>query len=187
MVTQYVRRRFTVDEYHKMADAGILGEDDRVELIDGEIVEMSPTNIPHAVCMDRLNMAFAPVLAGRGIVRVQSAIYIDEINEPEPDVNLLKTHDYLKRQYHPGPDDILLLIEVVDSTVSADRRQKVPRYARAGVPEVWLVNSPKRAIEVYLDPVAGKYSRIKRAGLGQSISPQSLPDITVRVDDIISQ
>src|SRR5437870_3088480 len=150
MATEYARRRFTVDEYHKMGEAGILDEDDRVELLDGEIVQMSPINVPHAVCVDRLNMLFAPALVGRGIVRVQAPIYIDEINEPQPDVILLKLADYLSRQpQHPGPDDILLLIEVADSTVGADRRQKMPRYARAGIAEVWLVNIPKHAIEVY--------------------------------------
>lgn len=186
MVTQYARRHFTVDEYHKMVEAGILSKDDHVELLDGEIVKMIPINVPHAVCVDRLTMLFAPALVGRGIVRIQAPIYIDEINEPEPDVILLKMANYLKRQpQHPGPDDILLVIEVADATVRSDRRDKIPRYARAGISEAWLVNIPKKVIEVYSDLVAGKYQAIQRVSSGQSVSPKGLPDISVAVDDIL--
>ncbi len=97
---------------------------------------MSPINVPHAECVDRLNMLFAPLLAGRGVVRVQNPIYIDEWNEPQPGVTLLKPRDQRKRQQHPGPDNILLLIEVADSTLVTDRRLKLPLYAGARVPEV---------------------------------------------------
>ena len=185
MATEYARRRFTVDEYHKMGEAGILDEDDRVELLEGEIVKMSPINVPHAVCVDLLNMLFGQKLAGRGIVRVQSPIFIDDLNEPQPDVVLLKPRDYLKRRQHPGPEDIMLLIEVADTTVLSDRRQKVPRYARAGIQEVWLVNIPKSVVEVYSDPADGKYRSIRRVGRGNAITPQALPDVTIAVDDFL--
>ncbi|MDQ6693081.1 MAG: Uma2 family endonuclease [Chloroflexota bacterium] len=188
MVAEYVRRRFTVDEYHKMGDAGIVGEDDRVELIGGEIVQMTPINVHHAVCVDRLNMLFAPLLAGRGVVRVQSPIYINELNEPQPDVTLLKSSYYLnlQQQQHPGPEDILLLIEVADSTLTTDRRRKVPLYATAGIHEVWIVNIQKKVVEFFVDPAGGKYNRVGRVGLGHTLNPQSLPDITLKVDDIFS-
>jgi Uma2 family endonuclease len=185
MATQYARRRFTVDEYHKMGEAGILGEDDRVELIDGEIVQMSPIHIPHAVCVDLLTMIFAPLLAGKGIVRVQNPIFIDAINEPQPDVILLKARDYLKQKHHPGPEDIMLVIEVSDSTVTFDRRQKIPRYARAGIPEAWLVNIPKGVVEVYTEPVGDKYESIRRVGCGESITPTALPDARIAVHEIL--
>ncbi len=116
MATEYARRRLTISEYHKMGEAGILGEDDRVELLDGEIVKMSPINVPHAVCVGQLTMLFASRLAGKGMVWVQNPIYIDDLNEPQPDVALLKLSDYLGRQQHPGPNDIMLLIEVADTT-----------------------------------------------------------------------
>src|SRR3954469_7674954 len=121
MATEFARRRFTVDDYHKMGDAGILTEDDRVELLDGEIVEMSPINIPHATCVGLLTMLFAPPLAGKGIVWVQNPIFIDNLNEPQPDLALLRLRDYLREERHPGSDDILLLIEVADATVRSDR------------------------------------------------------------------
>jgi Uma2 family endonuclease len=185
MAMQPAPRRFTVNEYHKMGDAGILSEDDRVELIDGEIVEMSPINIPHATCVDLLNMIFAPLLAGRGVVRIQNPIFIDDINEPQPDVTLLKLRVYREQEQHPGPDDILLLIEVADATVRFDRVEKIPRYARAGIVEVWLVNIPKGIVEVYSDPVDGKFRSIQRVGKDDSITLKALPDLTVSVADFL--
>lgn len=187
MATQYGRRRFTVDEYHKMGDAGILHEDDRVELRDGEIVEMTAINVPHAVCVGLLTMLFAPQVAGRALVWVQNPIYIDDINEPQPDVVLLQPNDYLARRRHPGPEDIMLVIEVADTTLTYDRREKIPRYARAGVVEAWIVNIPKGLVEVYSDPEAGKYRSIRRVGRGETIEPKSLPGITVAVSDFLGE
>jgi Uma2 family endonuclease len=185
MAMQQARRRFTVDEYHKMGEAGILSEDDRLELVDGEIVEMSPINIPHATCVDLLTMLFAPLLAGKGIVRIQNPIFIDNINEPQPDVALLKRRAYWDQEQHPGPDDILLLIEVADATVRSDRHDKIPRYARAGIVEVWLVNLPKGIVEVYSDPMGGKFRSIQRIGKEDSITLKALPDLTVSVADFL--
>lgn len=193
MATQYqyqyqqeqTRKHFTVDEYHKMGEAGILSEDDRLELIDGEIVQMSPINVPHQSCVDRLTMLFAPRLVGRGIVRVQGPILLDMENEPQPDVILLRQSDYAERQYHPQPEDILLVIEVADSTLRTDRRDKMPRYARAGISEAWIVNIPKKVVEIYSDPVDGKYTSVQRVGRGHTITPKALPDVTVQVDDFL--
>src|SRR5690349_14625496 len=98
------RWRFTVEDYHKMGEAGILGEDDRVELVDGEIVQMSPINIPHAACVGLLTMVFAPLMVGRGQVWVQNPISIDDFNEPQPDIILVKPNDYLREQRLPGRD-----------------------------------------------------------------------------------
>lgn len=187
MVAEYVRKRFTVDEYYKMGETGIIGEDDRVELIGGEIVEMTPINVPHARCVGRLNKLFAPLLADRGDVWVQNPIYIDEWSEPQPDIALLKPGYFLNpQQQHPGPDDILLLIEVADSTLMTDRRRKVPLYAGAGVTEVWIVNIQKKVVEFFVDPAGGKYNRVGRVGLGHTVSPQTLPDVVLKVNDIFS-
>ena len=185
MAMQQARRRFTVDEYHKMGDAGILSEDDRLELIDGEIVEMGPINVPHAVCVGLLTMAFAPFLGGRGMVWVQNPVTIGDLNEPQPDVALVKLGNYLERGQHPGPDDILLLIDVADATVRSDRHDKIPRYARAGIIEVWLVNLPKGIVEVYSDPDGGKYRSVRRVGRGDSIAPIALPDITIAIGSFL--
>ncbi|HKP51415.1 MAG TPA: Uma2 family endonuclease [Chloroflexia bacterium] len=185
MAMQQARRRFTVDEYHKMGEAGILHEDDRVELIDGEIVQMTPINIPHSMCVGLLTMTLAPQVVGKGLVWVQNPITIDDLNEPQPDVALVKPRDYLALGQHPGPDDILLLIEVADATVRFDRIEKVPRYARAGIVEVWLVNLPKSIVEVYSDPLGGRFRDIQRVGREDAITLKALPDLTVSVADFL--
>ena len=185
MATQYGRRRFTVDEYHKMGEAGILPEDDRVELLDGEIVEMTPINVPHAVCVDRLNKLLNRSLPDEFVVRVQSPIFINELNEPQPDVAVLKPADYLRMPQHPGPSDLVLVIEVADSTLREDRGRKVPEYARAGIPEAWIVNIPKGVVEVYSEPVGGKYASIRRVARGEAITLKVLPEVTIAVGDFL--
>ncbi len=185
MAIEHTRRRFTVDEYHRMGNAGILHEDDRIELVDGEIRRMSPINVPPAACVGLLTMLLAPRLAGIGMVWVQNPAYIDDINEPQPDLAVLKPGDYSARRQHPGAEDILLFIEVADATVRTDRLEKIPRYARAGVPEVWLVNIPKGVVEVYSDPVGGKYKSISRVGRGGFITPGALPGITISAGDFL--
>lgn len=182
MAMELPRYRFTVDEYHKMGEAGILDEDARVELIDGEIIEMSPVHWPHIMCVDLLNKLLVVGVGDAALVRVQSPIYLDDGTEPQPDLTLLKPLDYIAMQQSGRPKDYLLVIEVSDSTVGNDRKYKVPRYARAGVPEVWIVNLPKKVVEVYSDPVGGKYQSIMRVGPGQTLTVKMLPHVTISVD-----
>src|SRR5882762_3247032 len=115
------RRRFTTDEYHRMGDAGVLSEDDRVELLDGEIVQMSPIGIPHASCVDRLNAFFTHRLRNRAVVRVQNPIVLDTHSEPQPDLTLLAPRRDFYSSAHPRPRDVLLAIEVMDASRSYDR------------------------------------------------------------------
>ena len=149
MRTQVARRTFTAEEYHRMVTAGILAEDDRVELIEGEIVRMSPIGSPHAACVDRLNALFTRRLARRATVRVQSPIALDGRSEPQPDVTVLRPREDYYAPQHPGPADILLVIEVVDTSGEYDRGTKLPLYARAGIREVWIVDVVHYTIEVY--------------------------------------
>ena len=136
MAIQLTRRRFTVDEYHRMAHAGVLSEDERVELIEGEIIDMTPIGVRHARCVDQLNLLLTGSLSKRARVRVQSPVRLNELNEPQPDVTLLKMRDYSQDHDHPGPQDILLLIEVSDSTLDYDRTEKLPLFARSWHPRV---------------------------------------------------
>lgn len=182
MAMELQRYRFTVDEYHKMGDAGIFTEDDRVELIDGEILKMSPINRPHAVCVDVLNMLLVPSVVGRAIVRVQGPIFVDEGSEPQPDLALLRPRDYLSLPQHAGPEDVLLVVEVAQSSVKSDRNRKMPLYARVGIPEVWLINLPKKVVEVYSDPKEGKYQSVEAVGPGQTLTVKMLPDVTIPVE-----
>ena len=126
MAVQVARRRFTVDEYHQMAHAGILSEDDRVELLDGEIVERSPIGSLHQACVDRLNRLFNTLVGTAAIVRVQGPVQLDLYSEPQPDLLLLRPQDDFYARAHAGPEDVLLVVEVAESTVEYDRRIKLP-------------------------------------------------------------
>lgn len=136
------RRRFTVDEYHRMAEAGILGEDDRVELLDGEIVEMTPIGPRHAGGVNRLTRLFTTRLGARAIVTVQNPVVLGVRWEPQPDLAILRPRPDFYSTAHARPEDILLIVEVAETSGEADRRVKVPGYAAAGVPETWRVDLP---------------------------------------------
>ncbi|HEX8598399.1 MAG TPA: Uma2 family endonuclease [Chloroflexia bacterium] len=185
MAVQPARYRFSVDEYYKMAEVGILSEDDRVELIEGEIVYMAPIGIRHAHCVDTLNRLFSQLLSKNVLVRVQNPIRLNADSEVQPDVALLRLRDYTKDQQHPGPDDVLLVIEVSDTTLSWDRREKVPLYARAGITEVWIVNLQQDRIEVYSQPEGGAYRTSRRLRRGQSVAVPGFAEAKVKVDDVL--
>lgn len=124
MPEQVLRRRFTVDEYYRLAEAGILHEDDRVELIEGEVVEMAPIGSKHASQVDRLAQHFFALLGERSTVRVQSPVHLDEHSEPQPDVTLLRPRPDFYASAHPGPQDIMLVVEVAETSAEYDHRQK---------------------------------------------------------------
>ena len=179
------RRRFTVAEYYAMAEAGILAPDERVELLDGDVIAMPPIGDWHASRVKRLNNFMLPPLQGRAIVSVQDPTRLDDASEPQPDVMLLRWRDDFYEGGHPGPDDVLLLIEVSDTTVDYDRSAKLAAYASAGIPEVWIVNRPDRRIESYSDPSGDEYATVRHYGVGESIAPWAFPDIVLQVDQII--
>ena len=179
------RRRFTVAEYYAMADAGILSENDRVELLDGDIIVMPPIGDWHAGGVKLFANTMPLALQGRAMIAVQDPVRLDEHSEPQPDVMLLQWRDDFYRNGHPAPGDVLLLIEVADTSVGYDRNAKLPVYARAGIPEVWIVNRPARRIESYSDPSGSAYSTVRHFSPGETVAPQAFPDITLAVDQII--
>lgn len=146
------RHRYTRDEYHRMAEAGIFGEDDRVELIEGEIIDMAPTGSQHAGTVVYLNTALQTALHGHALVSVQNPITLDQHSEPQPDLILLRPRKDFYRASHPQPGDLLLVIEVADSSLAYDRDVKLPLYARFGIPEAWLVDLEQRRLERYTEP-----------------------------------
>ena len=175
------RRTFTVDEYHQMAETGILTEDDRVELINGEIITMSPINSPHASVVDRINTLFNRQLSTKTIVRVQSPLQISELSEPEPDIMLLRPVDDFYASAHPQASDVFLLIEVAASSVQIDRQVKLPVYALAKVPEVWIVNLPEQQVEVYRSPMNNHYQAKEVVKGNQTITvPHFMLSITAQ-------
>ena len=146
------RRRFTVEEYHRMVHAGIFQEDDRIELLEGEVVEMTPIGSRHSGCVNRLTRLLSERSSGRALVSVQNPIRLAEHSEPQPDVALLTPRPDYYGNSHPEPGDILLLIEVTETSESYDRAVKVPLYARYGVQEVWLVDLAEDVVVVYRQP-----------------------------------
>ncbi len=181
------RRLFTADEYHRMAQAGVLGEDDRVELLDGEIVEMTPIGSPHAACVDRLNVLLQQAVAGRGIVRVQGPIRLDAHSEPQPDLSILKPRSDFYSAAHPTPPDVLLVVEVADSSVTYDRGLKVPLYARAAITETWLVDLPNECVEIFSQPSPHGYQASRRAMRGERLASHVLPNMNLSVDEILGE
>lgn len=185
MSVQVLRRSFTVDEYHRMAQAGIFSEDDRVELLKGEIVTMAPIGSRHQACVDRLTGLLSLQVARRAIVRVQGPVRLDEHSEPQPDVALLKNQAAYYAQAHPRPDDVLLVIEVAETSAEADRDIKVPLYARAGIPEVWLVDLSGECIEVFQKASPQGYQEVRRVRRGDRLAPRAFPDLDLAAHELL--
>jgi Uma2 family endonuclease len=184
MALHLLRGPFTLDSYQRLAESGVLHEDDRVELIDGQVVAMSPIGDRHAACVRRLIGLLSRALAGSAIIDVQNPVVLGERDAPQPDVTLLKPRAgaYPK---HPRAADTLLIIEVADTTAAYDRDIKMPRYARAGVPEVWLVDLAIDRIAVYRTPIAGEYADVRSASRGDTLTPLQFPGVTTVVDEIL--
>lgn len=187
MAVQLLRRKFTVQQYHKMLESGILTEDDRVELIRGEIIEMSPIGTKHAACVNRLINLLVQLLGKRVIVAAQNPIALNDNSEPQPDVALLKPRDDFYATAHPQPQDILLLIEVADSTIIYDREEKIPLYAEANIIEVWLVDINEQIVEIYQQPTAAGYQQMQKFTSGQSLSIQAFPNVIINVNEIFGR
>ena len=168
-----------------MGDAGIFDPDCRVELINGEIFEMSPIDPWHAGVVDFLGNYLAVGLAGRAIVRVQNPTELDPRSEPQPDIMLLKPRSDFYRTAHPRPGDIFLLIEVSYTSLAHDRGRKLRAYARGGVPEVGIVSRPGDAIEVFRTPSKHGYRERRTLRRGERLAPAAFPDLELSVDDIL--
>ena len=180
-----VRHRFSVQDYEQMVQAGILTKDDRVELIEGGIVEKSPIGWRHAACVNRLNNLLVRRLDARAIVSVQNPVRIEPHSEPEPDLAVLKPKDDFYASGHPAPGDILLLIEVADTTQEKDRRTKIPLYARAGVAEAWLVDVEAGTIEVHRSPSDQGYGERRPASRADRVAPGAFPDVELAVNEVL--
>ena len=179
------RRRFTVDEYYRMAEAGILHEDDPVELLDGELIEMSPIGDRHAACVLRGNTTFNARLSGRALVSIQSPIRLSSGSEPEPDIVLLRPRPDFFGGGKPGPDDVLLLIEVADTTLAYDRDVKLLFYAESGIREVWIVDLNAAQVLVYRRPRGLAYEQALIVERDGTLSPLAFPDVALPVGDLL--
>ncbi len=180
---QPTRWRFTVHDYHRMGEAGILHEDDRVELIEGELVEMTAIGTRHFSCVNRLNRLLVMNVGDEAIVSVQNPVRLNEYSEPQPDLAVIRPRDY--RESLPEPDDVLLLIEVSDTTLSYDRGVKLSLYARAGIREVWIVDLSGETIGRYTGPSADGYRHVVQMRRGQTLESIALTGLTPSVDEIL--
>ncbi len=176
------RRRFTVEDYHRMGEAGILTEDDRVELIGGAIVEMSPIRDPHVRAINHLTEFLVVRLAGGDVtVSIQNPIRLSGDTEPQPDLAVLRG----RGRGVADAADVLLVIEVADTSRRYDRNVKLPLYAAAGIPEAWLVDLVARTIERHTEPHNGRYRQTTIARRGESLASTVLPAIILPVDAVV--
>ncbi len=150
------RHRISVDAFHQMGEAGILGPKDRVELIDGEIIDMSPIGVLHAAIVDALARHFGRRAGESVFVRCQNPLRLDDISEPEPDIAILRPRADFYTTAHPGPADVVLVIEVADTSLAYDLGTKVPLYARHGIPEVWVIDAATRRTRVFRQPAMSR-------------------------------
>lgn len=178
------RYRLSTADFHRMVEAGVLDEETRVELIEGEMVVMSPIGSRHSGVVNQLAAIFFERLQRRAIVSVQNAVHLNDQSEPQPDLALLRPRaDYYKRS-QPTPEEILLLVEVADTSLDYDREVKLPLYSRAGIPEVWIVNLVDGWLEVYRDPAPVGYTALQKVLPGRTAAPLMFGDLLVAVDEI---
>lgn len=178
------KKLFTSDDISKMYDAGILGPDDRVELLDGEIILMNPGR-RHAACTNRANSFLTEALGRRAIVSIQNPIVIDIHNEPKPDVVVFKRREDFYVSVDPAPEHALLVIEISDTTLSFDQKKKLPHYAASGVPEFWIEDLQHQSLHVYRDPAGSDYKTHLTFHRGDSLSPLAFPDVVFKIEDLL--
>ena len=186
-VTEYApnKRKFTVAEYYRMAEVGILRPDERVELIEGEIIVMAPIGPGHSGSVLITNSVLSEHAPGRFLVQIQNPIHLGDGSEPEPDAMLLRLRADRYTRSHPTPSDVLLVIEVSDSSLEYDRDVKAHIYGRAGVPETWVKNLPEDCIERFTEPGPDGYAQHTIHRRGDTLTPVSLPDLEFPVDDLL--
>ncbi|WP_293158345.1 MULTISPECIES: Uma2 family endonuclease [unclassified Microcoleus] len=185
MSVEMKRRLFTVQEYHLMSEAGVFSDRERVELIEGEIIQMAAIGRRHAARVDRLAEFFGDRVRTRAIIRVQNPISIGDRSEPQPDITLVQRRADFYEESLPNSENVLLLVEVADSTVNYDRDVKIPNYARSGIQEVWLVDLVENCLEVYHQLGPNGYSLMLKFWRGQQVAPLAFPEFEVSVDFIL--
>lgn len=185
MAAEIQRRLFTINDCYKMVEVGILRPEERVELIHGEIVRMSPIGTRHSAVVDRANRAFVRLAGDNAIVRVQSTAVLDEFCAPEPDLALLRPRDDFYVHKHPAGPDILLIVEVADSSLEYDTSVKAEMYAILGVPEYWVVDLRNNRLLAYSDALKDCYRTVREFHRGETLAPQFLQDCRLAVDVLL--
>ncbi len=186
-IQQALRRQFSVQDFARMGEIGIFTEDDRVELIDGEVIVMSPIGPRHTSLVKRLNALLSRQLGDSVIISVQDPIQLTDYTEPLPDLAVLRHRDDFYAHAHPQPKDVLLVVEVADSALDYDREEKVPRYAQSSIPEVWVIDAERKTLTQYTNSDGQRYRDEKLLQRGQTISSAHISLLQLSVDQIFSQ
>jgi Uma2 family endonuclease len=186
MVVQ-TKHRFNVTEYYRMAETGVLPPDARVELLNGEIIDMSPIGPFHGGVTNYLNQCFSAASRRRWLTSIQNPVRLDDHSEPQPDLMLLKPASDFYRKRHPKPEEVFLLVEVSDSTIESDHAEKIPAYGRAGIVEVWIVNLNELTVEVYREPHFTGYGSKTVLRPGEQAVPLAFPDAVVDVAELLKR
>jgi Uma2 family endonuclease len=181
------KHRFSVKDYYRMAETGVLPPNARVELLNGEIIDMSPIGPFHGGVTTYLAELFTAAAHRRWQTRVQNPVRLDEASEPQPDIVLARPTPDFYRKRHPQPDDVFLLVEVSDSTIESDHAEKLPAYGRAGIAEVWIVNLNGLTVEVYREPNFTGYGSKTILRAGQQAVPLAFPDAVVDVAELLGK
>jgi Uma2 family endonuclease len=182
-----IRKLFTLDDCYRMADAGILRAEDRVELIRGEILQMSPIGTRHQAAVDAATRAMVPLVGDKAIVRPQGTIELDRFSAPQPDFALLRPREDFYVHKHPGAPDILLIIEVADSSFEYDTTVKLGLYAIMGIHEYWVADLRNNRLLAYSDPAEDSYRSVSEFHRGDTVAPQLLPDCLLKIDVLLPQ
>lgn len=183
-IREPTRHHLTTHDFHRMGEAGVFSEDDRIELIEGELIDMAPIGSLHAGTVMRLTGLFNHALGGRAILSLQNPILLAEQSEPQPDVAVLRNRADFYRNSHPVPKDILLLVEIADTSLGYDRDVKIPLYARHGIPEVWLVDLSARNVEIHRHPTRRGYRELLRPENSESVALSMMPGVSISLDDL---
>ncbi len=178
--------RFSVEEYYRMAETGVLKPDARVELLDGRILDMSPIGRFHGKTTKRLIRMFGQLSKSRWMMCSQDPVHLDDHSEPQPDFMLLKPSPDDYSAGHPCPDDVFLLVEVADTSLALEREEKLPAYGRAGIREVWIVNLNEKTLEVYREPHFSGYGSSKVARAGELVRLLAFPDVEIGVAELLA-
>ena len=185
METEVAKKLFTADEFVRMGEAGIFDPEARLELIEGEIIEMSALGNPHMGCVNRANALFSARLAGKVMVSPQNAVLLSRYTRPQPDIVLARPREDFYSTKTIAPEDTFLVIEVSDSTIRYDRNRKMPLYAKSGVPELWIENLQEGLILVYRDPGPETFATSLTFKRGESISIAAFPEIVFKVEELL--
>jgi Uma2 family endonuclease len=184
-VPEILLKRWTITDYHRMIASGVLTPDDRVELLDGQVIEMVPQDPPHASTTDEGSDYLKTLFAGRAKVRAQLPITLSEHSEPEPDIAVVRIDENRYRNRHPNAADIFLLIEIADATLKRDRTYKAKLYAQADVPEYWVIDVNQRQLTVFRDPQNGMYQSEVVLLATDRIAPLAFPDIAIELQNLV--